>query len=78
VTILYITIRLLLLRFKGKVYNSTFIIINKYIKIIYYILIIKEIIIAKLVKLFILYIIKNFNIFNNIILNKKVIFINNF
>jgi len=39
---------------------------------------IKKINIIKLIKLFILYIIKNFKILLNIILNKRLIFINKF
>jgi hypothetical protein len=39
---------------------------------------IKEINIIKLIKLFILYIIKDFKILLNIILNKRLIFINKF
>ena len=47
-------------------------------KMTYYILIIKEVLILKLIKLFLLYIIKDFNILNNIILNKGIIFTNKF
>ena len=71
-------IRLLLLRFKDKVYNSILVIVNKYIKIIYYILIIKEINIPELIKLFILHVIKDFNIPSSIISNKGLVFINKF
>ena len=44
----------------------------------YYILIIKEVLMLKLIKLFLLYIIKDFNVFNDITLNKSIIFINKF
>ncbi len=71
-------IGLLLSRFRGKVYNSILVIINKYIKIAYYILIIKEINTIKLVELFILYIVKDFKILAGIMLNKGLIFISKF
>ena len=44
----------------------------------YYILIIKEVLMLKLIKLFLLYIIKDFNVFNNITLNKSIMFISKF
>ena len=44
----------------------------------YYILIIKEVLMLKLIKLFLLYIIKDFNILNNITLNKDIMFISKF
>ena len=47
-------------------------------KIAYYILIIKEVLMLKLIKLFLFHVIKDFNVFNNIILNKGIIFINKF
>ena len=47
-------------------------------KIVYYIIIIKEIIILKLIKLFILYIIKDFKILISIIFNKGSIFTSKF
>ena len=47
-------------------------------KIVYYIIIIKEIIVLKLVELFILYIIKDFKIFISIISNKGFIFTSKF
>ena len=51
--ILDFIIRLPPFKFKNKVYDFIFIIIDYYIKIIYYILIIKEITAFKLVELFI-------------------------
>jgi hypothetical protein len=47
-------------------------------KIVYYIIIIKEIIVFKLIELFILYIIKDFKIFISIIFNKSFIFTSKF
>ena len=55
-----------------------FIIINKYIKIIRYFLIIKKINFIKLLNLFYNEIIFKFNKFNNIIINRESIFINTF
>ncbi len=71
-------IGLLLSRFKGKIYNLILVIINKYIKIAYYILIIKEINATKLVELFILYIVKDFKILASIILDRGLVFISKF
>jgi hypothetical protein len=47
-------------------------------KIVYYIVIIKEIIILKLVELFIFYVVKDFKIFISIIFNKGSIFTSKF
>ena len=53
-------------------------IVNRYIKILYYILIIKKINIIKLIKLFFIEIILKFNILDNIIIDRGSIFINIF
>ncbi len=71
-------IGLLLLRFRGKVYNLILVIVNRYIKIAYYILIIKEINAAELVELFLLYIIKDFGILVGIILDRGLVFTSKF
>jgi hypothetical protein len=60
------------------VYNSILVIVDKYTKITRYILIIKEINASKLVKLFILHVIKDFNILLSITSNKGLVFTNKF
>jgi hypothetical protein len=47
-------------------------------KIVYYIVIIKEIIVLKLVELFVLYVVKDFKILISIISNKSSIFTSKF
>ena len=69
---------LLLNKYKDYIYNAIFIVINKYIKIIRYFLIIKKIDSIKLLDLFYNEIIFKFNKFNNIVINRKSIFINTF
>jgi hypothetical protein len=71
-------IRLPLSRFKGKVYDLILVIINKYMKIARYILIIKEINAPELIKLFILHVIKDFGIPSSMTLNKGLIFTSKF
>ena len=60
------------------VYDSILIIINRYIKMIKYILIIKKIDVAKLTKMFFKKIVLRFNISNKIVNDKKFMFINAF
>jgi len=62
----------------GRVYNTVLIIINKYIKILRYILTIKIIDSAGLVELIFKEIILKFKVLNRIISNKGSIFINTF
>ena len=69
---------MLLSKYKDYIYNIIFIIINKYIKIMRYFLIIKKINFIKLLKLFYNKVIFKFNKFNNIIINREFIFINIF
>jgi hypothetical protein len=70
--------RLLLSRFKGKIYNSVLVIVNKYTKIARYILTTKEITATKLAELFILYIVKDFDIPSGITSNRGLVFISKF
>ena len=60
------------------VYDSILMIINRYIKIIKYILIIKKIDVAKLTKVFFKKIVLYFDILNEIMNDKKFIFMNVF
>jgi hypothetical protein len=71
-------IRLLLLRFQGKVFNSILVIIDRYIKIARYIITIKDIIAVELIELFILYIIKDFSILKGMTLDRGPVFISKF
>ena len=71
-------INLLLNKRKNYVYDSIFVIINKYIKMMRYLSIIKKINIMKLLDLFYKKIILKFDIFNDIIINREFIFTNTF
>jgi len=62
----------------GRIYNTVFIVINKYIKILRYILTIKIIDSTGLIELIFEEIILKFRVFNRIISNKGSIFINTF
>ncbi len=62
----------------GRVYNTVFIIINRYIKILRYILIIKIIDSTGLIELIFEKVILKFKVPNKIISNKDFIFINTF
>ena len=70
--------KLFLSKKRDVVYNSILIIINQYIKMIKYVLIIKKIDVAKLTKIFFEKIILHFNMSNEIVNDKKVVFINAF
>ena len=76
--ILDFIIGLLLLRFRDKIYNSILVIVNRYMKIARYILIIKEINIPELVELFILHVVKDFGILSGIISDRGSVFISKF
>ena len=65
-------------KFKSVIYNAILIIINRFIKIIRYLLIIIKIDVAKLAKVFHAKIIYCYEISNKVISDKKSIFINNF
>ena len=71
-------IRLLLLKFKGKVYDSILIVVDRYTKLACYILITKDIIALELAKLFILFVIKDFSIPRGITLDRGSVFISYF
>ena len=60
------------------VYNSILMIINRYIKMIKYVSIIKKINVAKLMKMFCDKIILRFNMSDEIVNDRKFIFINTF
>ena len=60
------------------VYDSILIIINRYIKMIKYVSIIKKVDVAKLTKMFFKKIILRFDMSNEIINDKKFMFINAF
>ncbi len=65
-------------RFRGKVYDSILVIVNRYTKIARYVLIIKEINATKLAELFILHVIKDFGILAGIILDRGLVFTSKF
>ena len=65
-------------RFRGKVYDSILVIVDRYTKMARYILIIKEINVPELAKLFILHVIKDFNILSGMTSNKGLIFTSKF
>ena len=65
-------------KYKYYIYNAIIIIVNRYIKIIIYISIIKKINAIKLKKLLIRDIFLKFDALENIIINYKFIFINAF
>ena len=69
---------MLLSKLKSVIYNAILIIINRFIKIIKYFSIIIKIDIAKLAKVFHAKIIYYYDIFNKIISDRELIFINNF
>ena len=69
---------LFLSKLKSVIYNAILIIINRFIKIIKYFLIIIKIDIAKLAKVFHAKIIYRYDISNKIISDRESIFINNF
>ena len=59
---------------RGHIYNAIFIIINRYIKMMRYFLIIKKIDSIKLLNLFYNKVVLRFNKFNNIVINYKSVF----
>ena len=63
---------------RGVVYNSILMIIDEYIKMIKYVLIIKKIDVAKLTKMFFEKIVLYFDISDEIISDKKFVFTNVF
>ena len=65
-------------KYRDKIYNVILIIINRFIKIIRYLIINTIINIAKLMKIFYIKMIYYYNILNDIINNKNSIFINIF
>jgi hypothetical protein len=65
-------------RFKGKVYDSILVIVDKYMKIARYILIIKEINAPELAELFILHVVKDFGILSGIMSDKGLVFTSKF
>ena len=71
-------IKLFLNKRRDVVYNSKLMIIDRYIKIIKYILIIKKIDIAKLTKMFFKKIILRFDKSNEIVNDRKFVFTNAF
>ena len=60
------------------VYDSILIIIDQYIKIIKYVLIIKKIDVAELTEIFFKKVVLHFNILNKIVNNKRFVFTNVF
>ena len=70
--------KLLLNKKRDVVYDLILMIINQYIKMIKYVLIIKKIDVAKLTKMFFKKIVLHFNMSDEIVNNKKFIFINAF
>ena len=70
--------KLFLNKKRGVVYDSILIIIDRYIKMIKYILIIKKINVAKLTKVFFKKIVLRFNMSNEIVNNRKFMFTNAF
>ena len=71
-------IRLLLNKKRDVVYNSILMIIDQYIKMIRYVLIIKKIDVAKLTKMFFKKIVLCFNISSKIVSDRKFVFTNAF
>ncbi len=61
--------------YRNKVYNIIFIIVNRYLKIIYYIIYIEEINTSKLKERLIKKIFLKFKFFRSIISNRELIFI---
>ena len=71
-------IRLPPLRFRGKVYDSILMIVDRYTKLARYIITIKDIIAPELIELFMLYIIKDFGIPKGMTLDRGPVFISKF
>ena len=71
-------IQLFLNKRRNVVYNLILMIIDRYIKTIKYILIIKKINVAKLTKVFFEKVVLRFNISDEIINNRNFVFINEF
>ena len=63
---------------RGVVYDSILMIIDRYIKMIKYVSIIKKIDVAKLTKMFFKKIILHFNMSNEIVSDRKFVFTNMF
>ena len=65
-------------KFRGKVYDSVLVVVDRYIKLARYIPTTKDIIAPELAKLFILFIIKDFSIPRGITLDRGSVFTSHF
>ena len=65
-------------KYRNYIYNAILVVVNRYIKILYYILIIKKINAIKLTKLFFMEITLKFGILDSIIIDRGSIFTSTF